>query len=130
MANLSRLLADRGMVLVLLGVCAYYSYATFGEQRAEGAAGGDELAQEIIRQTSPRASVLVVVRDTQEDGALADALATRLVEAGRSVAARVQGQPADARQALDRLARSGSRLDAVAANEATASWAILQDLGR
>jgi ABC-type sugar transport system ATPase subunit/ribose/xylose/arabinose/galactoside ABC-type transport system permease subunit len=126
---LARFLSDYGMVLVLLLLCLYYSYATYAEQDPVGAAGGEQLARMIL-QSSPRPTrVLIVVRDTPEDAAFAAVLQQRLTDAGMS-AATVTGQPADARAALVRAAASTDKPDLVAANQATGGWAVLQDFGR
>src|SRR5262249_44534680 len=129
-AFLSRFLADHGIVFALLALCIYFSFATFSEQHAEGAAGGQDLAQQIAQQTPPGARILIIVRDTREDAEFADALARGLAETGRTVVATVRGQPADARQALENLVQSRQRLDLVAANQATGEWSVLRDLGR
>lgn len=127
---LSRFLSDYGMVLVLALLGVYFSYATYTEQDPTGAAGGTQLAQTILRQSKKPVQVLIVARDTPEDAAFADTLAQRLTEAGLTVLATVKGQPADARAALQRIAESGGRLDVIAANQATQSWAALHDLKR
>src|SRR4051794_28610915 len=119
---LSRFLSEYGMVLVLLVLCGYFSFATFAEQDPRGAAGGEQLAREVIRRTGPGARILVVARDTQEDAAFADTLQRQLVEAGLVVLGVVKGQPADARTALKQLADAGEKLDVIAANRTTADW--------
>ncbi|MBI4604360.1 MAG: ABC transporter permease [Planctomycetes bacterium] len=125
---LSRLLAEHGMLLVLLVLCAYYSWATFAVQHPAGAAGGEQLAREISSRFPPPARVLVVARDTEEDAAFAGALRQGLEAAGLEAAAVVYGQPADAREALEGLEREGRRLDAIACNQTTASWAVFDGL--
>src|SRR5207253_478147 len=124
---LARFLADYGMLLVLLLLCIYYSWATYAEQEPTGATAGEQLARAILRQASKSAKVLIVARDTQDDAAFADTLAQRLSEAGLTVSATVKGQPADARAALERIVRSGGQLDVVAANQATRMWTVLQN---
>src|SRR5262245_48518887 len=101
---LSRFLSEYGIVLVLLSLCCYYSVATYAEQNPGGAAGGEQLAREVVRRVGPGARVLVVVRDTQDDTAFAGALEQRLGDAGLAVVGVVKGQPADARAALQRIA--------------------------
>ena len=44
---LSRFLSEYGMVLVLLLLCGYYSFATYAEQDPGGAAGGEQLARDV-----------------------------------------------------------------------------------
>jgi ribose transport system permease protein len=127
---LLRFLSDHGMLLVLLILGAYYSYATLSEQYPGGAAGGEQLAEEILHRTPPDAQVLIVARTNREDAELADALERRLDGTGRKVLEKVMGQPADAREALDERARNHRRLDAIAASREAGAWPVLTDLGR
>jgi ribose transport system permease protein len=118
------------MLLVLGLLCAVLSVATYGEQPSEGAGGGERLAEEVISGSAPEARVLIVVRDTPDDSAFAAALARGLSASGRVVVGTVKGQPADARQALDKLAQENSRLDVIAAHPATAAWSVLDERAR
>jgi ribose transport system permease protein len=124
---LSRFLSHYGMVLVLLLLGGYYSVATYAEQDPHGAAGGEQLAREIVHRTGPGARVLIVVRDTHEDAAFAGSLQQHLKEAGRTVLAMVKGQPTAARAALQKLADTGAKLDLIAAPRTTADWTVLQN---
>src|SRR6266849_2066194 len=126
---LSRFLADYGMSVVLLLLCAYYSVASIAEQDPTGADGGAQLARIVLRHVGHSGKVVIITRDTQEDAAFADVLRRRLEEAGVGVVAQVRGTPADAREALERLAASGDKVDAIAANQATGAWAVLQNVG-
>jgi ribose transport system permease protein len=126
---LSRFVSQYGMVLVLLLLGGYYSIATYAEQDPGGAAGGEQLAREIVRQMNPGAKVLIVARDTQEDAAFAGTLRERLGEAGLTVVAVVKGQPADARAVLQRLADASQKVDLIAAQRTTADWTVLQNAG-
>jgi ribose transport system permease protein len=127
---LSWLLSEHGMLLVLLGLCAYFSWVTIAEQRLAGAAGGEVLAEEIAKQAAPGTRVLIVVRDTAKDAAFANELQERLTAAGLKVVEVVRGEPAAARKALSRLAKSSEGIDLIAANHVTARWPVLQDLSR
>jgi ribose transport system permease protein len=126
----SRLVSNYGMLFVLVGVCLFFSSVTVAEQFPTGTAGGEVLAREIASQSPDGANILVIARATQEDADFAAAVARGVAQSGRTVVASVRGEPPDARQELRRLAESGTRLDAVAATPATASWTILQDLGQ
>jgi ribose transport system permease protein len=126
---LSRFLTDYGMSAVLLLLCLYYSVATIADQDPTGADGGAQLARIVVRHIGHAGKVLIVTRDTQEDAAFADVLRRRLSEAGVDVVAEVRGGPADARAALERMAKSGEKLDAIAANQAAGGWAVLENVG-
>jgi ribose transport system permease protein len=122
--RLSRFLSDYGMSLVLLLLCLYYSAVTFALQDPSGASGGEQLAREAQQRLPPHARILIVTRDTREDNAFADALQGNL--GGMEIVNDVRGSPADARAALQRIADSGGKLDAIAANQAASSWAVLR----
>src|SRR5262245_33512168 len=126
---LARFLSDYGMSLVLLLLCVYYSAVTFALQDPTGASGGERLARVVLERVPPSGRVLVVVRDTREDRAFADTLHQRLDAAGVEVVADVRGRPSDARAALERLDASGGKLDAIAANQTTSSWAVIRNAG-
>src|SRR5262245_61243104 len=97
---LARFLSDYSMVLVLLALCAYYSYATLAEQHPSGAAGGDRVADDVIRTVKQKngGMVLIIIRKTKDDKAFEAALRSRL--AGSLIRSEtVEGNPADARHA-------------------------------
>jgi len=121
---LTSFLAHYGIVLVLLALCVFFSAATYTTQQPNGAAGGAQLAQMIAGRTPAGASVLIAARDNRDDREFVRALEDGLRESGRTVAASAQGQPADARQALERIAQSGGKVDAIAVSPAARSWAL------
>ena len=127
--GLRRLLADYGMLAVLVLIGLVFSVLTLEEQPATDAAAARRLVAAISRQVAAGGRVLVAVRPTLEDGRLADALVTELSVAGLDVADVVRGEPQAVRASLDRLAKAGGKVDAVAATERTASWLVLSEMG-
>lgn len=123
-----RFLADYGMVLVLLVLCAVFSALTCNEQHPAGLDAADQLGRAIPQQFGRGSRVLIAARAHAEDAAFADALEAALKAAGLEVVAVVKGEPKDAREALRRLADSGGSLDAIACNQATAGWLVFADL--
>jgi ribose transport system permease protein len=124
----SRFLTDYGMIFVLLLLCGYFSWATLEIQHPTSASAGQQLADQIIAQFGKGAHVLIVARDTKEDGAFADALREQLRSSGAVVNDTVRGQPVDLREALSRIAAAGGKLDVIACNHVTAAWAVLDNL--
>jgi ribose transport system permease protein len=119
------------MVLALLALCAYFSYATLAEQSAEGADAGRAVAEEVVRRAGPGARVLVVIRDISDDAEFAEALKGRLTASGGTVVATVRGEPSDARRTLREMAKSGEKVDAIAAPTMVGrSWRVLHDTGK
>lgn len=125
----TRLLADYGMVLVLAGLCLFLSLWTIKEHHPSGAAAGDQLADVVIADTPPGASIIILARDGDDDHAFAAALEERVIASGRKVAARVNGQPYDAAQALRRFQAEG-KIDAVAVTREVDAWDIYQTAGQ
>ncbi|MGD8240555.1 MAG: ABC transporter permease, partial [Armatimonadota bacterium] len=126
---LSRLTSDYGMLLVLLLLCAFWSWVTWGEQLPTGAAAGEEVAREVAASSDPGARVLIVIREAEEDREFARELADRLGEAGLEVAGTVAGAPSDAGRAMQQIVESGGALDVIACNHATGQWSLFRDLG-
>lgn len=122
---LSRFLADYGMLFVLVLLCAYYSAVTWSVQHPTGAAAGEQVAREIIGQFGEQARALAVAPSNQEGAEFASALREYLPEA-----VVVQGEPSDARRALQARADKGERLDAIACTSTTAGWAVFDDFDR
>jgi ribose transport system permease protein len=116
------------MVLVLALLCALISVATLSEQSPTGESAARELAASISRQHSAAPRVLIVSRAQPEDATFARRLADDLTAAGAEVVDSVQGDPSDARQALQKIVAAGETLDVIACTQATAGWLVFADL--
>lgn len=126
----SRFSSDYGMVFALLLLCAYYSWATLAVQHPEGAAGALALAQRLRQEFPAGGGALIVGREGAADAAFAETLARALPAQGWRVLGVVQGQPADARAALQRILEAPGKLDVIACNHATSGWALFEDFSR
>jgi ribose transport system permease protein len=127
-ASASPLLADYGMLGVLLLLCAALGVATLNEQHPTGGAAAGPLADEIARTSSRGAHTAIVVGAGYEDAAFAAELARELRKHGVALVETVRGQPADARRALARLGEQGVRVDVIACNRVTAAWGVYDPL--
>lgn len=125
---LSRVLSEYGMILVLLLLCAFFSAVTYREQSPTGVAAGRQLATAIKAEFAGSPRVLIVVRDLPDDTAMAEKMRRDLEAAGGHVLAVVQGEPRDARQAIQQIANSGGTLDVVAATQTTGAWLVFSNL--
>jgi ribose transport system permease protein len=123
-----RLLSEYGMLVVLLVLCASLSAATLAEQVGGGAPAGEELGQEALRQFGPGVRVVIVVGEGREDLPFADEVSRVLRMGSATVEARLQGPPRTARLALERLAQSGVKVDAIVASARAGRWAVLEDV--
>jgi ribose transport system permease protein len=127
---LSNLLAEHGMVLILLLLCGYFSIVTIAEQSPTGAAGGTEFARDVLRRTTANDRVLILVGEGDDESAFAAALARALRDAEVEHITTVAGEPRDARRFLQELTGRREQLEAIAASQLAASWPVLEDLDR
>src|SRR4051812_23601249 len=109
-SRIRNVLSGRGMVLVLLLLCAFFGVVTCNEQHPTGTLAARQLADAIAAGSGGRARVMIVVRSSDEDAAFAAELRRQLEERGVAVVATVRGQPADARLAMSRLGEQGERI--------------------
>ena len=124
-----KLLADYGMVLVLLLLCAFFSIITVTEQFPVGADAAAHVARQLGAMGLPRDSaVLVAVGNEPMDEAFARRLGTDLPAIGLKVAAVARGEPKDARDALAHVVSHGQPLAAVACTRSAASWLVFSDM--
>jgi ribose transport system permease protein len=116
------------MAGVLALLCLYYSWATYTEQHPRGETAASRLARQLIAQAKPGTAVVIIAKTTDEDAQFINALASRLTSAGLKVAAKIQGEPRDARQELQKLAEAGTSVDFLATTAECAAWSFLDDL--
>ncbi|MBM3499015.1 MAG: ABC transporter permease [Armatimonadetes bacterium] len=121
-----QLLADHGMLIVLVLLCAYYSYATWDEQFPSGDAAAQQVAREARSLSGPEGRVLVVAEDTDDGRRFAEAAGRRLREGDFEVVATVVGEPPDLAAELERVAAGPGRLTALVASNAAARWRVVE----
>jgi ribose transport system permease protein len=104
---MSRFLSHYGMVLVLVALAAFFSWATIAEQHPSGAE-----ASEAIAPALPEGRILIVARPSQEDREFAQTLREVLPEATV-----FEGDPGQLRRALE----TGEVPDAIATTQGYAA---------
>ena len=118
------LIRDYGMIFVLLVLAGLFSVLTMKQQHPTGEAAGRQVADFIVSRYGRQARVLIVTRNTGEDLAFANVVATSLKAAGATVLDNVNGAAPDARRAIDSILASGAEIDAIAANDVTSKWPV------
>lgn len=124
----ARLLSEHGLLLALVLLCGFLSVLTLAEQYTPGAAGGEELAREILGQTKSGTTVVIVAGHGVEDAPFAEALAHDLGEGGLVVIGQAVGRPSQARQELERLHAESKKPDLIAASHLAGRWELLREL--
>lgn len=120
--------ADYGMVLVLLALGAYYSWVTWEEQHPTGTSAATQLSKSVTEKYEPETRVMIVARANAEDRLFSQALRENLETANLIIAAEINGDPGDARRALDEAQTEGLPIDAIIGNHVTMNWAVFNNL--
>jgi ribose transport system permease protein len=128
MKKLSQILADYGMIFVLLLLCVFFSVVTYSEQSPTGEAAAKQVLDSIKGGLGKEPRVLIAAGDQPGDAAFADALEKGLTAAGAKVVASIKGEPKDAREALVKLNTVGEKIDAIACTQVTGAWLVFSDL--
>jgi ribose transport system permease protein len=123
-----RLLSEQGMLVVLLGLCAYFSWRTYQEVFPEGAAAAEQIVATLADEAEPGARVLIVAQPTQLDGSFVAALEMGLKADAFDVAGSVRGSPKDGRDRLKELAAENRPLDYIVCTSTTVRWQIFEGL--
>jgi ribose transport system permease protein len=126
----SRLPSEYGILFVLLLLCVTFSVLTYSRQYPTGAAAARLVAAEIGGRFGRDAHVLIVAGAHPDDVAFADKLKEDLDATHVTVLEVVKGKPSDAREALERIAQGGQRLDAIATTPTTVRWHLVTDVAR
>lgn len=127
-STLSRLLADYGMIFVLVVLCAFFSLATISEQSPTGEAASRQVAAVLGKKFGSSPRVLIAARDQADEALFASRLEAALSQSGAKVLAVVKGEPKDARAALQKVEASGESLDAIAVTRSTATWLVFTNV--
>ena len=105
-------LSEYGMLVVLLLLCAYYSWATMSHGQAVGPDAGRECAQQVLARSSTVKDVAIVVGQATDNAGFAEAATAKLRSSGVTGITTIEGDPHDIRQGLMKLT-SGGQLPAV-----------------
>jgi len=123
-----QLFANYGMALVLVLLCAYYSYATWNEQYPSGRAAGQQVAEAVVDAYGDQARVLVVGEAAPEDQAFVTEARRELEARGVEVLATASAGPPEVMAQIDRLVRAGKLPTAFVASPQAAGWRLWQTL--
>lgn len=125
---LVRFVTHYGMLLVLVLLCSFFSVVTYTEQSPSGETGASQVATEITQRFGRAPAVVIATSNQTEDLTFAAKIKQDLVHSGATIAAVVQGEPKDAREALQKLESSGKKINAIACTQNTGAWLVFSDL--
>ncbi len=118
------LIADYGMVFVLLFLCVLISVLTISDIHPEDPRSGRRLAGLIVKKYGKDVNVLVVARDIDADRKFAKAIQEELTRLGANVVGTELGDPYSVRQRLEKIGAESVQVDLVATHNFSSKWKI------
>ena len=112
------------MIIVLILIGAYITYATTEKSNPEDAAAGKQVAAAIAKEDT---RAVVVIIGTEKQSEFVAAAESALKASGVEVRTAIGG-PQEARAALDQLLRDGSKLTHIACVQEVASWGVISNI--
>ena len=120
--NWKKLLSDYGTLLVLVLLCAGFSFVTIEKQWPTDAPAAKALVKDAVEVHHSHSSAVVLVRKGGEGEVFARYLQARLEESAVNIQDKVIGDPVDARKALVSVAGKVSKLDFILADKHMANF--------
>jgi len=115
-----RIGSGKGILGVLVLLCAFFSAVTLQDQPLTG----EGAAARMIQALPAGGVVMIAVSDQTEDRALAELLRQKRPD----IATQVIGDPKAVRAAFQDLAGKGTKLDAILCSASSATWLVIQDV--
>jgi len=126
----SQTFSEYGMLLVLLLLCVFFGWATYGQQRLTADAAARQLADRIAADFDDGVLVLIVARTNADDVLFANRLESLLRDRSISVSGVVSGAPFEVRRGLEQIDTDGAAPQLIACNQTVARWALLDHLSQ
>lgn len=125
---LKKLLADYGMILVLLGLVVLFSALTLKEQKPSGGAAVNQVTKMIVGEAGKGDYVIAVGAVNKDSELFAQDLGAALTSAGFTNVNIVVGTPRDLRLALDEIQAAGGKLAAIGTTGDVTSWRVIESI--
>ena len=115
------------MAGVLLLLCAFFTWATYHEEKPTGKAGAEALFRG-LGALDLQAFVVVVGQTNAEDVEFSETLQTLLKSAGYQHVRAIQGDPPTVRQALEQMAQAEGAVALIVTTPACRQWTMFDSL--
>jgi ribose transport system permease protein len=119
---LSKALSDYGMIIVLLFLCVYYSFATIQRRGTEGVEGATSVAQQVLSMSHRPKRVLITVGTAATDASFLSEAKARLTSGGIAAVESVTGDPHDLREKLNQLIAANTPPDLMVVTTQASPW--------
>ena len=121
--NYIQFLFDYGTLIVLAGLCCFFSYVTVEEQSTANTTSAEKLVKKITKDLPKNSNIIVLARQSNEAIEFTETLTSKLSQNKIKVYKTIVGQPADARKAITELGENRIKLHGIAADKHMANFA-------
>ena len=115
--NITSMLSNYGMLIVLALLCIYYSIATLAEQTPRGSDAAELVVQNILARNALPASVAVITKGNAEHVQFAEAMQQGLSDGGVTNVEWIQGEPVVVRETFQAWSLNGTGPEVIAVPE-------------
>jgi len=123
---LRRFLSDYGMILGLLALCIYFSFATLTTQYSQAAQAAEQVAGKVLAKHSGDGLVIVVGQENDDDKVFVAETVKALEGGGVAKVERIVGVARDLRLVLDRVQTAGGKVAAIATTKRVSQWGLMK----
>ena len=123
---LRRFLSDYGMILGLLALCVYFSFATLTVQYPEAGQAAEQVAGKVLSEHSADVVVIVVGQENTDGKVFVAETVKALKAGGMTKVEQVVGVARDLRKILDRIQASGGKVAAIATTRWVSQWRLIE----
>ena len=123
-----RFLSDYGMIVGLLALCVYFSFATISTEYPEGDRAVRQVVDKVLADRRSDEIVIVVGRD-DAGGKVFVAETVKALRAGGMIEVeQVVGAPADLKAVIAGVQESGKKVSAIATTRWVSQWVLIEKL--
>jgi ribose transport system permease protein len=123
-----RFFADYGIIVVLLLLCIFYSFATLKEQYPTGKDAAAQVVKAALSAHGKDGRYIVAIGTGDEQAAYADAVVSALQAASVQAVELVKGGPPNVRQGLEQIAQTQPKVAAVIVSKEEANWPFIAEI--
>jgi ribose transport system permease protein len=121
-----KLLRNYGMILVLLGLCLFFSVLTLKEQVPDSDSAAAQLVEQINSEFKPNDLILTIGALNKDSAPFAELVDEKMKQEGFYNTRLVIGIPSDLRSILDELKTTGNKLVAIATSGNVTKWRVIE----
>jgi ribose transport system permease protein len=124
--SMRRFLSDYGMIVGLLALCLYFSFATITVQYPEASEAAEQVTRKVL-SARPIDGVVIVVGQKNADGEEFVAQTVKVLKAGgMTKVEQVVGVAQDLRKILDQKRNAGQKVAAIATTKWVSQWRLIE----